>query len=207
MGDGSGCVMIEGKMQDDATVKQCHVMVAPRSCSRSATPISRAAYQFSDAICDAMREPKGIRIREHDIATRASPVRMVRKSIPSRAAGEAVVGVGVDHDRVARAELGEAVVERAAAREHDEELVVIVVVRRHAEVRGHHRAVHEEAALAAHDLLAPGALLARLLHELARALRVRIEPGSGIVPLDLLEVEDARACGVDMTNPPGWGCV
>src|SRR5881409_4134553 len=27
MGDGSGCVMIEGKMQDDATVKQCHVMV------------------------------------------------------------------------------------------------------------------------------------------------------------------------------------
>jgi malyl-CoA/(S)-citramalyl-CoA lyase len=27
MGDGTGCVMIDGKMQDDATVKQCRVMV------------------------------------------------------------------------------------------------------------------------------------------------------------------------------------
>jgi malyl-CoA/(S)-citramalyl-CoA lyase len=27
MGDGSGCVMIDGKMQDDATYKQCKVMV------------------------------------------------------------------------------------------------------------------------------------------------------------------------------------
>jgi malyl-CoA/(S)-citramalyl-CoA lyase len=27
MGDGSGCVMIDGKMQDDATYKQCRVMV------------------------------------------------------------------------------------------------------------------------------------------------------------------------------------
>ncbi len=27
MGDGSGTVMLDGKMQDDATVKQCHVMV------------------------------------------------------------------------------------------------------------------------------------------------------------------------------------
>ncbi len=27
MGDGSGCVMIDGKMQDDATFKQCQVMV------------------------------------------------------------------------------------------------------------------------------------------------------------------------------------
>ncbi|NNL85156.1 MAG: CoA ester lyase, partial [Myxococcales bacterium] len=27
MGDGTGAVMIDGKMQDDATVKQCHVMV------------------------------------------------------------------------------------------------------------------------------------------------------------------------------------
>jgi len=27
MGDGSGCVMIDGKMQDDATYKQCQVMV------------------------------------------------------------------------------------------------------------------------------------------------------------------------------------
>ena len=28
MGDGTGTVMIDGKMQDDASVKQCHVMVA-----------------------------------------------------------------------------------------------------------------------------------------------------------------------------------
>ena len=27
MGDGTGAVMIDGKMQDDATVKQCHVVV------------------------------------------------------------------------------------------------------------------------------------------------------------------------------------
>src|SRR5262249_14770055 len=27
MGDGAGCVMIDGRMQDDATYKQCRVMV------------------------------------------------------------------------------------------------------------------------------------------------------------------------------------
>ena len=27
MGDGTGAVMIDGKMQDDATFKQCRVMV------------------------------------------------------------------------------------------------------------------------------------------------------------------------------------
>ena len=27
MGDGRGAVMIDGKMEDDASVKQCHVMV------------------------------------------------------------------------------------------------------------------------------------------------------------------------------------
>jgi malyl-CoA/(S)-citramalyl-CoA lyase len=27
MGDGTGAVMIDGKMQDDATVKQCKVVV------------------------------------------------------------------------------------------------------------------------------------------------------------------------------------
>ncbi len=27
MGNGTGAVMIDGKMQDDATVKQCHVVV------------------------------------------------------------------------------------------------------------------------------------------------------------------------------------
>jgi malyl-CoA/(S)-citramalyl-CoA lyase len=49
MGDGSGCVMIEGKMQDDATVKQCRVMVdlAKRLAKRDAS--LKAAYGFSDA--------------------------------------------------------------------------------------------------------------------------------------------------------------
>jgi malyl-CoA/(S)-citramalyl-CoA lyase len=49
MGDGSGCVMIEGKMQDDATVKQCRVMVdlAKRLAKRDAN--LKAAYGFSDA--------------------------------------------------------------------------------------------------------------------------------------------------------------
>jgi malyl-CoA/(S)-citramalyl-CoA lyase len=28
MGDGTGTIMLEGKMQDDATVKQCRVMVS-----------------------------------------------------------------------------------------------------------------------------------------------------------------------------------
>jgi malyl-CoA/(S)-citramalyl-CoA lyase len=27
MGDGTGAVMLDGKMEDDASVKQCHVMV------------------------------------------------------------------------------------------------------------------------------------------------------------------------------------
>jgi malyl-CoA/(S)-citramalyl-CoA lyase len=49
MGDGSGCVMIDGKMQDDATVKQCHVMVdlAKRLAKRD--PSLRTAYGFSDS--------------------------------------------------------------------------------------------------------------------------------------------------------------
>ena len=36
MGDGTGAVMIDGKMQDDATVKQCKVMVEPRPHARRA---------------------------------------------------------------------------------------------------------------------------------------------------------------------------
>ena len=28
MGDGTGTIMLDGKMQDDATVKQCKVMVS-----------------------------------------------------------------------------------------------------------------------------------------------------------------------------------
>jgi len=49
MGDGSGCVMIEGKMQDDATVKQCHVMVAAAKQLARRDAELKAAYQFSDA--------------------------------------------------------------------------------------------------------------------------------------------------------------
>jgi len=49
MGDGSGCVMIEGKMQDDATVKQCHVMVAAAKLLAKRDAELKAAYQFSDA--------------------------------------------------------------------------------------------------------------------------------------------------------------
>jgi malyl-CoA/(S)-citramalyl-CoA lyase len=49
MGDGSGCVMIEGKMQDDATVKQCHVMVAAAKQLARRDADLKAAYQFSDA--------------------------------------------------------------------------------------------------------------------------------------------------------------
>ena len=49
MGDGSGCVMIDGKMQDDATVKQCHVMVELAKQLAAGDPELRAAYEFSEA--------------------------------------------------------------------------------------------------------------------------------------------------------------
>ncbi|MDH4171409.1 MAG: CoA ester lyase, partial [Acidimicrobiia bacterium] len=46
MGDGSGAVMIDGKMQDDATVKQCHVVVElARNLARRDTDLA-AAYGF-----------------------------------------------------------------------------------------------------------------------------------------------------------------
>ena len=46
MGDGTGAVMIDGKMQDDATVKQCRVMVelAKMLCENDAE--LAAAYEF-----------------------------------------------------------------------------------------------------------------------------------------------------------------
>ncbi len=49
MGDGSGCVMIDGKMQDDATVKQCRLMVdlAKRLAKRD--PALRSAYGFDES--------------------------------------------------------------------------------------------------------------------------------------------------------------
>lgn len=44
MGDGAGCVMIDGKMQDDATYKQCKVMVELATRLSEADPELKAAY-------------------------------------------------------------------------------------------------------------------------------------------------------------------
>ena len=46
MGDGTGAVMIDGKMQDDATVKQCRVMVALARMLAENDPELRKAYGF-----------------------------------------------------------------------------------------------------------------------------------------------------------------
>jgi malyl-CoA/(S)-citramalyl-CoA lyase len=46
MGDGTGAVMIDGKMQDDATVKQCHVMVGLAKMLCANDPELTAAYEF-----------------------------------------------------------------------------------------------------------------------------------------------------------------
>jgi malyl-CoA/(S)-citramalyl-CoA lyase len=44
MGDGSGAVMIDGKMQDDATYKQCKVMVGLAKMLATRDPDLKAAY-------------------------------------------------------------------------------------------------------------------------------------------------------------------
>jgi malyl-CoA/(S)-citramalyl-CoA lyase len=46
MGDGTGAVMIDGKMQDDATFKQCQVMVGLAKMLATKDPELKAAYQF-----------------------------------------------------------------------------------------------------------------------------------------------------------------
>ena len=46
MGDGTGAVMIDGKMQDDATVKQCHVMVELAKGLAENDPELKKAYGF-----------------------------------------------------------------------------------------------------------------------------------------------------------------
>lgn len=46
MGDGTGAVMIDGKMQDDATFKQCQVMVDLARRLAAADPELTAAYGF-----------------------------------------------------------------------------------------------------------------------------------------------------------------
>ena len=46
MGDGSGTVMIDGKMQDDATYKQCVVMVELAKMLAGRDPDLATAYGF-----------------------------------------------------------------------------------------------------------------------------------------------------------------
>ena len=46
MGDGTGAVMIDGKMQDDATVKQCRVMVELARMLSENDPDLKTAYEF-----------------------------------------------------------------------------------------------------------------------------------------------------------------
>ena len=46
MGDGTGAVMIDGKMQDDATVKQCKVMVAMAKMLAESDPDLKKSYGF-----------------------------------------------------------------------------------------------------------------------------------------------------------------
>ncbi|HET8933355.1 MAG TPA: CoA ester lyase [Polyangiales bacterium] len=46
MGDGTGAVMIDGKMQDDATFKQCQVMVGLAKMLATKDPELKVAYQF-----------------------------------------------------------------------------------------------------------------------------------------------------------------
>jgi malyl-CoA/(S)-citramalyl-CoA lyase len=46
MGDGRGTVMIDGKMQDDATFKQCQVMVNLAKALAEGDPELTKAYEF-----------------------------------------------------------------------------------------------------------------------------------------------------------------
>jgi malyl-CoA/(S)-citramalyl-CoA lyase len=46
MGDGTGTVMIDGKMQDDATFKQCKVMLGLAKMLAESDPALRALYGF-----------------------------------------------------------------------------------------------------------------------------------------------------------------
>jgi malyl-CoA/(S)-citramalyl-CoA lyase len=47
MGDGTGAVMLDGKMQDDATVKQCEVIVALADDLAARDPELAALYKES----------------------------------------------------------------------------------------------------------------------------------------------------------------
>jgi len=46
MGDGTGAVMLDGKMQDDASVKQCKVMVAYAKMIAGRDPEYAKLYGF-----------------------------------------------------------------------------------------------------------------------------------------------------------------
>ena len=46
MGDGTGAVMLDGKMEDDASVKQCQVMVELAEALAADDPELAAAYGF-----------------------------------------------------------------------------------------------------------------------------------------------------------------
>ena len=48
MGDGTGAVMIDGKMQDDATVKQCKVIVDLAKLIATRDEDMARAYDLSD---------------------------------------------------------------------------------------------------------------------------------------------------------------
>ena len=46
MGDGTGAIMLDGKMEDDASVKQCRVMVELAQQLAERDPELAAAYGF-----------------------------------------------------------------------------------------------------------------------------------------------------------------
>ena len=53
MGDGSGAVMVDGKMQDDATYKQCRVVLDLADALAERDPALAASYAATDADADA----------------------------------------------------------------------------------------------------------------------------------------------------------
>ena len=46
MGDGTGAIMLDGKMEDDASVKQCHVVVELAKSLAARDPELAATYGF-----------------------------------------------------------------------------------------------------------------------------------------------------------------
>jgi malyl-CoA/(S)-citramalyl-CoA lyase len=56
MGDGTGAVMIDGKMQDDASVKQCRVVSELADELAADDPELAAAYDAATAATAATKE-------------------------------------------------------------------------------------------------------------------------------------------------------